>query len=101
MQRSQLLYQFDLLRPRDRSDNASEYARCFGGEAMHIVELRYSEDAVAKIIRTMRRWLDGGKAQPATVRYSLHGTTTVLHVDFELEAEALAFARAFGGVVLP
>ena len=68
---------------------------------MHVVELRYSEDAVSAIMRTMRRWLDSSKTQPATVRYSLFGTATVLHVDFDMEAEARAFAQAFGGTVLP
>ena len=51
---------------------------------MHIVELQYGNDAAAKIIATMRKWLDLGKAQP-TIRYSLLGTATVLRVDFELE----------------
>jgi hypothetical protein len=66
---------------------------------MHIVELQYSKDAAAKVVVMMRKWLDNGKAQP-TVRYSLMGTATVLHVDFELEGEAYAFAQAFGGTVL-
>ena len=48
----------------------------------------------------MRKWLDSGKTQPTTVRYSLFGTATVLRVDFELEAEARAFAQAFGGIML-
>lgn len=66
---------------------------------MHIVELQYSDDAAAKIVATMRKWLDSGKPQP-TIRYSLLGAATVLHVDFELEGEARAFAQAFGGTVL-
>ena len=66
---------------------------------MHIVELQYGNDAAAKIIATMRKWLDRGKAQP-TIGYSLLGTATVLRVDFELEGEAHAFAQAFGGTVL-
>ena len=65
---------------------------------MHIVELQYSKDTAAKVVVTMRKWLENGKAQP-TVRYLLRGTTTVLH-DFELEGEAYAFAQAFGGTVL-
>jgi hypothetical protein len=44
--------------------------------------------------------MDTGKTQPTTFRYSLFGTATVLRVDFELKAEAQAFARAFGGIVL-
>src|SRR5437764_7302842 len=48
---------------------------------MHIVELQYSNDAAAKIVATIRKWLDSGKAQPA-IRYSLLGTATVLRVDF-------------------
>jgi hypothetical protein len=69
-------------------------------DAMHIVELRYGEDALPGITGTVRRWLNTGKTQPTTFRYSLFGTATVLRVDFELEAEARAFAQAFGGVVL-
>jgi hypothetical protein len=52
------------------------------------------------IAGTVRRWFDTGKTQPTTFRYSLFGTATVLRVDFELEAEAQAFARAFGGIGL-
>ena len=75
-------------------------SKLIGSDAMHIVELRYSEDALPGIAGTVRRWLDTGKTQPTTFRYSLFGTATVLRVDFELEAEAQAFARAFGGIVL-
>ena len=67
---------------------------------MHVVELRYSGDAATAIMGTMRRWLDNGQAQPATVQYAPFGTATVLHVDFDLEAEARAFAQAFGGIIL-
>jgi hypothetical protein len=69
------------------------------GEAVHIVELQYSDDPAAKIVATMRKWLDSGNAQP-TIRYSLLGTATLLRVDFELESEARVFAQAFGGTVL-
>jgi hypothetical protein len=34
------------------------------GEAVHIVELQYSDDPAAKIVATMRKWLDSGNAQP-------------------------------------
>jgi hypothetical protein len=67
---------------------------------MHIVELQYSDDPAAKIVAAMRKWLDSGKAQPA-IRHSLLGAATVLHVDFDFESEARAFAQAFGGTVLP
>ena len=75
------------------------YAGLGKGKAMHIVELQYSNDAAAKIVATIRKWLDSGKAQPA-IRYSLLGAATVLRVDFELEGEAHAFAQAFGGTVV-
>ena len=67
---------------------------------LHIVEIRYGKDALARISATMRRWSDSGEAQPSTYRYSLFGTATVVQVEFELEAEANAFARASGGAVL-
>jgi hypothetical protein len=68
---------------------------------LHIVEIRYGNDAQASIVASMRRWLATGGAQAATLRYSLFGRATVLHVDFEHETEANTFAQAFGGVVLP
>ena len=48
---------------------------------MHIVELQYSNDSVAKVVATMRKWLESGTAQP-TIRYALLGTATLLRVDF-------------------
>jgi hypothetical protein len=68
---------------------------------LHVVEIRYGDDALASIVASMRRWLATGATQPATLRYSLFGPATVLHVDFEREIEANAFALAFGGIVLP
>jgi len=68
---------------------------------LHVVEIRYGDNASASVINSMQRWLATGGAQPATVRYSLFGLTTVLRVDFEEETEANAFAQAFGGVLLP
>jgi hypothetical protein len=68
---------------------------------LHVVEIQYGNDALTHILPTMRKWLANGEDQPVTYRYSLFGTATVLHVDFELETEANAFAQAFGGIVLP
>ena len=68
---------------------------------LHVVEIRYGDDALGGIVATMRRWAASGGAQPATVRYSLFGPCAVLHVDFEQKGEASAFAQAFGGTVLP
>lgn len=68
---------------------------------LHVVEIRYADEAFVSLVESMRRWLDQGGVQPATVRYSLFGPATILHVDFEQEMEANAFAQTFGGVVLP
>jgi hypothetical protein len=68
---------------------------------LHVVEIRYGNDALRSTVATMRRWAASGGTQPATVRYSLFGPSAVLHVDFEREEEANAFAQAFGGIVLP
>lgn len=68
---------------------------------LHVVEIRYGDDASGSIVASMQRWLATGSTQPATVRLALFGEATVLHVDFEQEKEANAFAQAFGGTVLP
>jgi hypothetical protein len=68
---------------------------------LHVVEIRYGADALSSIVGSMQRWLQTGGTPPANLRYALFGPASVLHVDFEQEIEANAFAQAFGGVVLP
>jgi hypothetical protein len=55
---------------------------------LHVVEIRYGDNASASVINAMQRWLATGGAQPATVRYSLFGLAAVLRVDFDVLAEA-------------
>ena len=68
---------------------------------LHLVEIRLDENGIAPTLTRMQAWLDRQGSQPKSFRYSFAGPDTVLHVDFELLADAEAFARAFGGIVLP
>ena len=68
---------------------------------LHVVEIRLAHNALHYLIARMRTWLDQQGSQPKTFRYSFDEPDVVLHVDFAIGAEAEAFARAFGGKVLP
>jgi hypothetical protein len=68
---------------------------------LHIVEIRFAQNALNYLLTRMRTWLDQQGSQPKTFRYSFDEPDVVLHVDFALRAEAEAFAQAFGGAVLP
>ena len=48
----------------------------------------------------MRTWLDHQHVEPDAFRHSSGGAGIAFRVDFKLESEAAAFARAFGGRLL-
>jgi hypothetical protein len=66
---------------------------------LHVVEIQIAADNFRELMSRLRDWLEDERFQPRTFRYALSDPDTVLRVDFEIEDEAQAFARAFGGVV--
>jgi hypothetical protein len=67
---------------------------------LHVVEIRFPADNFKELIARLRGCLDDESFQPRTFRYSLCDPDSVLRVDFEVEADAHAFAKAFGAEVL-
>ena len=67
---------------------------------LHVVEIRFAGENFKEVISRVRGWLNCENAQPSTFRYQLTEPETVVHVDFEFEQQAQAFAQAFGGAVL-
>lgn len=57
------------------------------------------ENKLAATIEAMRTWLDHKRYEPTVFRYGFGGPRIVFQVDFAVEAEAIEFAKAFGGVV--
>ena len=67
---------------------------------MFLVEIRIPDkDVVPEHITTMRLWLDHHRFEPDTFRCKKLGVGTVCRVEFKVEAEADAFAKAFDGRV--
>jgi hypothetical protein len=80
----------------------AQHFRALGDRSLlHVVEIRFAQNALRYLLARMRSWLDQQGSQPSTFRYSFDEPDVVLHVDFSIGAEADAFARAFGGKVLP
>lgn len=57
------------------------------------------EKVVTEKMTSMREWLDHRRFEPSTFRYTFEAPGLVFQVDFKIEAEAMAFAQAFGGEV--
>jgi hypothetical protein len=67
------------------------------------VEIRIhdgDEKAVTAKMNSMREWLDHQRFEPSTFRYTFAPPGLLFQIDFKLEAEAMLFARTFGGRVL-
>ena len=57
------------------------------------------EDALPTRMTAMREWLDHRRFEPSVFRYSFAAPGLLFRVEFTVEAEAAAFAKAFGGRV--
>ena len=69
---------------------------------MFPVEIRIrdnNERVVTEKMTSMREWLDHRRFEPSTFRYTFEPPGLVFKVEFKGEAEATAFAHAFGGQV--
>ena len=69
---------------------------------MYAVEIALLEkDKLSDTLEAMRIWLDRKRFEPTAFRYSLAPSARVLfHLNFAADAEATAFADAFGGKVI-
>jgi hypothetical protein len=61
------------------------------------VEVRLIGGDLITSMTHMRTWLDHQRVEPDAFRHSAGGAGITFRVDFKLEFEAVAFARAFGG----
>jgi hypothetical protein len=66
---------------------------------LYIVEVPIDGDLTERMGQ-MRTWLDHLRCQPGALRSSSVGGRSCFRVEFMVEAEARAFAQAFGGRVL-
>ena len=67
---------------------------------LYIVEIPIDGGDLTARMAQMRTWLDHLRYQPGALRSSSAGGKIVLRVEFIVEAEARAFAQAFGGRML-
>lgn len=64
---------------------------------LYTVEIRLIGGDFIASMAQMRSWLDHQRIEPDAFRHSSGGAGVTFRVDFKVEAEAGAFARAFGG----
>ena len=70
---------------------------------MFPAEIRLAEATEAALtakMTSMREWLDHRRLEPSVFRYTFETVGLVFRCDFNAEADAAAFAQAFGGRVV-
>jgi len=68
---------------------------------LYTVEVQLIGGGLPTMLSDMRTWLDHNRVEPDSFRHFSRADKFVFRVEFKLEAEAGAFAKAFGGRVLP
>jgi len=68
---------------------------------LYTAEVQLIGGSLPTMLSDMRTWLDHRRVEPDSFRHFSRAAKVVFRVDFKLEAEARAFAKAFGGRVLP
>ena len=66
-----------------------------------IVEVRLIDGDLSTSLSDMRTWLDHRRIEPIAFRHSSSPTGIACYAEFRQEGDAAAFARAFGGRVIP
>ena len=66
---------------------------------LYVVEIRRGYDELSTIMGRVREWLDGHRYEPDAFRCSTDEMTVTCRLEFKLESEAIACARAFDGEV--
>jgi hypothetical protein len=70
------------------------------GVNLYSTEIRVGNGELVAQMTRMREWLDSRRSEPAVFRYQHVDGVVLIHVDFEAEDEASAFARQFRGTLL-
>jgi hypothetical protein len=68
---------------------------------LYTVEVQLIGGSLPGMLSDMRTWLDHHRIEPDSFRHFSRTGKVVFRVEFKLEPEAWAFAKAFGGRVLP
>ena len=66
---------------------------------LYVVEIRRGHDQLSTIMARTREWLDAQRFEPDAFRCNSDETTVTCRLEFKLESEAIACARAFEGEV--
>ena len=64
---------------------------------LYVVEIRRGHDELSTIMARIREWLDAQRFEPDAFRCSTDETTVRCRLEFKVESEAVACARAFDG----
>ena len=66
---------------------------------LYVVEIRRERDRLAETMSAIREWLDDHRFQPDAFRCTTDDEGITCRVEFKVESEAIAYAKAFGGEV--
>ena len=64
---------------------------------LHVVEIRRDREHLAKVMSTLREWLDARNSEPDVFRCDTDAEHVTLRLEFKSETEADACAETFDG----
>ena len=68
---------------------------------LYVVEIRRAREELSTLMARVREWLDKQRLEPDAFRCTTDETSLICRMEFELESEAAACAKAFGGNARP
>lgn len=68
---------------------------------LYAVEIRRERDDIAKLMSSIRVWLDAECFEPDVFRSVAANGSVTFHLEFKIESEAMACAQTLGGQLLP
>jgi hypothetical protein len=68
-----------------------------GRKTMYSVEVGCDAEDLAAVMSEMREWLDAQRFEPDIFRHIVGRESITIHVQFNLESKAIAFAQTFSG----
>ena len=66
---------------------------------LYVVEIRRGREELSTLMARTREWLDGQRFEPDAFRCTTDDEGITCRLEFKIESEAIAFAKAFGGEV--
>jgi hypothetical protein len=68
---------------------------------LYVIEIRRGREELSTLMGRIREWLDSRRFEPDAFRCTTDDGGVTCRLEFKIESEAIAYAKAFGGELRP